>query len=252
MQDVSLQGILQEVTLPNSDPFTAQELGNLTAEQLSDPAINQKARDSLVALSKTKQEQETSAYQEVGERDRLPPELRKDLDESLAADKVADKAHTESDASEVIDKTLGSEGGSASTISPEMENKILFGERTNGNKLIGGHSSAINDSNPNYAVELISANTDGTKVVKFTTQFLDGNLAKIKTSTIFPESWSNNNIINSIKMVGDSTAIGVRDSSTLHRGLVNGVEIDVIKIGDTVISGYPTGGKLTRGFGPVK
>lgn len=27
----------------------------------------------------------------------------------------------------------------------------------------------------------------------------------------------------------------------LHRGVINGVEIDVIKIGDKVISGYPTG-----------
>jgi len=118
LQNVGLQGT---VTLPNSDLFTAQELDSLTAEQLSDPVINQNARASLVALSKTKQEQETSAYQEVGERDRLSPELRRELDESLVADKVTDKAHTESDASEVIDKTFGSEGGSASTISPEME-----------------------------------------------------------------------------------------------------------------------------------
>lgn len=89
-------------------------------------------------------------------------------------------------------------------------------------------------------------------ILQSATQFSDGNLAKIKTSTIFPDSWSNENILNSIRTVGDSPAIGIRDASTLHRGIVNGVEIDVIKIGDNVISGYPTGGKLTPGFGPVK
>lgn len=133
-----------------------------------------------------------------------------------------------------------------------MESKILYGERGNGNKLIGGHSPEVNNANPNYAVEVISENADGTKVVKFTTQFSDGNLAKIKTSTLFPEKWSNQNIIDSIKTVGDTPVIGVRDNLTLHRGFVNGVEIDVIKEGNNVISGYPTGGKLTPGFDPVK
>ncbi|WP_244648363.1 EndoU domain-containing protein [Ruminiclostridium herbifermentans] len=141
---------------------------------------------------------------------------------------------------------------SKTIISPEMENKILYGERSNGNKLIGGHSPQINNANPNYAVEVISENADGTKVVKFTTQYSNGNLAKIKTSTLFPENWSNKNIIDSIKTVGDTPPIGVRDNLTLHRGIVNGVEIDVIKDGNNVISGYPTGGKLTPGFNPVK
>lgn len=43
--------------------------------------------------------------------------------------------------------------------------------------------------------------------------------------------------------MGDSPAISVRsrDGATWHRQIIDGVEIDVIKIGDDVISGYPTG-----------
>jgi len=37
----------------------------------------------------------------------------------------------------------------------------------------------------------------------------------------------------------------------LHRNIINGVEIDVIKQGDNVISGYPVGGKPTPGFDPI-
>lgn len=88
---------------------------------------------------------------------------------------------------------------------------------------------------------------------KFCTQLEDGNLSKIKKSTIFPDSWSNDEIIKNIKIVGDSKSIGVRasDGATLHRGVINGVQIEVIKIGDNVVSGYPTGGlhdKLLSGF----
>ncbi len=32
-----------------------------------------------------------------------------------------------------------------------------------------------------------------------------------------------------------------RDGATWHRQIIDGVEIDVIKLGDDVISGYPTG-----------
>ncbi|WP_163185593.1 hypothetical protein [Clostridium sporogenes] len=32
-----------------------------------------------------------------------------------------------------------------------------------------------------------------------------------------------------------------RDEATCHRQIIDGVEIDVIKLGDDVISGYPTG-----------
>nr|WP_305071765.1 hypothetical protein [Providencia sp. wls1948] len=55
-------------------------------------------------------------------------------------------------------------------ISPEIETKILSGQRVgNSNKLIGGHSPSVNNENPNYAVEAVRLNPDGTRVVKFTT-----------------------------------------------------------------------------------
>lgn len=136
-----------------------------------------------------------------------------------------------------------------------MENKILAGQRIEGsNKIIGGHSPIINDANPKYAVETIKVNADGTKTVKYITQFEDGNLSKIKTSTLFPESWSDKHIIDSVNEIGNTKPIGVRPSTgeTLHRGTVNGVEIDVIKKGNDITAGYPIGGKPTPGFDPIK
>lgn len=142
------------------------------------------------------------------------------------------------------------DAGGGSVITPEMEKKILFGQRKNPakNELIGGHSPDINNANPNYVVEVLQVNSDGTQKVKFVTQYEDGNLCNIKTSTLFPEGWSNDKIINSIKVVGDSAPIGVRasDGAMLYRGIVDGVQIEVIKIGDKVISGYPTGGLKTE------
>ncbi len=73
---------------------------------------------------------------------------------------------------------------------------------------------------------------------------LHGTSSKLKKSTIFPETWSDTDIINSINQIGDTEAIGVRmrDQTTLHRGTVNGVQIEVMKIGSYTTSGYPTGG----------
>ncbi|EDO1223522.1 EndoU domain-containing protein [Listeria innocua] len=144
---------------------------------------------------------------------------------------------------------------SKSILTSEMEAKILEGQRkgtTNG--INGGHSSDINNNNPNFATETVEVNQDGTKVIKFTKQFPDGNISKIKTSTIFPEDWSDKDIIDSILKVSNSTAIGQRkiDGLTLHRGKIDGVEIDVIKKGNEIISGYPVGGKPTPGFETIK
>lgn len=130
-----------------------------------------------------------------------------------------------------------------------MEEKILLGQRKNPakNELIGGHSPDINNANPNYAVEVLQINPDGTQKVKFVTQYADGNLSNIKTSTLFLDGWSDSKIIDSIKTVGDSSSIGVRasDGAMLYRDIIDGVQIEVIKIGDTVTSGYPTGGVKT-------
>jgi cell division protein ZapA (FtsZ GTPase activity inhibitor) len=132
-----------------------------------------------------------------------------------------------------------------SIITPEMKEKILWGQRTSPtkNKIIGGHSPEINNSHPNYAVEDIMLNPDGTKKLKYITQFSDGNLSKIKTSTVFPEGWSESKILESSKSIGNGSPINVRtsDGATWHRSIVDGVEIDVIKRGNEIISAYPTG-----------
>ena len=133
-------------------------------------------------------------------------------------------------------------------ITPQMKSKILEGERVQGtNRVIGGHSPKINNTNPDFATEIISINTDGTSKIKFIKQFSDGNISKIKNSTIFPNTWSDNKIIKSIKKVGDGNPIGhrARDGTNIYRDTVDGVQIEVIKIGKDVISGYPTGGGIT-------
>ncbi|WP_306766074.1 EndoU domain-containing protein [Paenibacillus sp. IHB B 3415] len=63
------------------------------------------------------------------------------------------------------------------------------------------------------------------------------------TITLFPESWSDEQIIRDITNVGNTPAIStrLRDGATWHRATINGVVIDVIKVGGDVTSGYPTG-----------
>jgi len=138
-----------------------------------------------------------------------------------------------------------------------MEQKILGGERILGkNGLRGGHSpNVVNDANPNYAIEVLKENPDGTKFVQFYHQFPDGTLSKLKKSTIFPDSWSDEKIISSIKQISNTPAVGRRTTegvtTTLHSGIVDGVEIDVIKEGNAITAGYPVGGKPTPGFEPI-
>jgi hypothetical protein len=148
--------------------------------------------------------------------------------------------------------TGASGGAGATVITPEMETKILFGERvTNAsgaptNRLIGAHAGEISNSNPNYAVEVLSVNADGTRNVKLVTQFNDGNLSKIKSSTLFPENWTSNQTMNAVKQVGDLPPVAMRaDGAALYQSTVNGVQIEVIKVGNTVTAGYPVG---SRGF----
>ncbi|WP_312095216.1 EndoU domain-containing protein, partial [Aminipila sp.] len=152
-----------------------------------------------------------------------------------------------------------SKGSGKSIVSPEMEKKILEGQRKlpNKNEVIGGHSPNINNSKSKYAVEVIEEYSDGTKKIGFYTQFNDGNLSTYKKSTIFPENWSDKQIIDNISSVGDTRPIGfrARDGATLHRDTINGVQVEVIKIGDDVVSGYPTGGGVTgilSGFEAIK
>ncbi|MEK5446690.1 EndoU domain-containing protein [Paenibacillus sp. FSL R7-0331] len=122
--------------------------------------------------------------------------------------------------------TQGAGNAYKSTISDELKEKILYGQRKdlNKNELIGGHSPIISNSNPKYSVEVVSINADGTKKVKFLTEFEDGNVSKIKTSTLFPDSWSDKKIVDSIYKIGDTPSIGQRvtDGATLHRAVVGG------------------------------
>ncbi|WP_277761777.1 EndoU domain-containing protein [Pseudomonas sp. A34-9] len=129
-----------------------------------------------------------------------------------------------------------------------MEQKILYGQRVvkNGNgtkKIIGGHSGFIDNLHPDFAVEVVSTYADGSRQVKFVTQFEDGTLSNIKKSTLFPESWTDAQTINAVKLVGDTKPVATRtsDGASLYQSTVNGVKVEVIKVGDNVTAGYPCG-----------
>ncbi|WP_339221905.1 EndoU domain-containing protein [Paenibacillus sp. FSL W7-1332] len=174
--------------------------------------------------------------------------LQRDEDGGGTPKKVEGADNGGSGESVVLNKTI---------ISPEIEQKILFGRRNEPtskkpNGVVGGHSPNINNSHPDFAVEELRINPDGTKDIKFYTQFPDGKISNVKSSTIFPDSWTDTEVINAVKEVGDKPSIGTRVDiegvKTLHTGTVNGVKIDVIKMGDDVISAYPVGTKPTPGF----
>ena len=143
-------------------------------------------------------------------------------------------------------------------MSAETEQKILEEYRFPGkNKIKGGHSpNVIRDDNNCYAVEVISKNPDGTKYVGHYRQFSDGKISTYKKSTLFPESWSDEKIIESIKQISNTPPIGSRTgadgiTTTLHNDVIDGVKIDVIKEGNIITSGCPEGGKPTPGFAPI-
>ncbi len=185
-------------------------------------------------------------------------DLGKNIDAVIDAGKVADNTADTSD----VSKNLGKVAEEAdiiisknTDISADMEKKILEGKRVKetSNRIIGGHSPNITDGNPDYVVEVIKKNADGTSEIQYIKQFEDGNLSSIKKSTIFPDSWSDSKIIESVKKVGSTDPIGYRsrDGATLYRTIIDGVEIEVIKIGEKVTSAYPTGGgakSLVSGF----
>lgn len=112
------------------------------------------------------------------------------------------------------------------------------------NELIGGHSPRIRND-PNFNCEILKNNPDGTTNVKFITQYQDGNLSKMKKSTLAPDSWSDEKIIETTKKVSNtpSLATRARDGATLHRQTIDGVEWEVIKgPSGEIVSSYPTGG----------
>jgi hypothetical protein len=131
-------------------------------------------------------------------------------------------------------------------IDPEMENKILFGTLNKKGVLIGAHSGDV-ISDGSYTVTVGNTNPDGTINASVSMQTTAGNMTQPKNSTLFPPSWDYDDILDSIKQIGDAPAAATRqsDGSTLHQGTVNGVDIVVIKKGDNVTAGYPTGGGFT-------
>jgi filamentous hemagglutinin len=92
-------------------------------------------------------------------------------------------------------------------------------------------------------VQVISTNPDGTQNVKFITQLPSGDVSNIKNSTLFPSTWNNSQVIDAILHVGNTTPLATRasDGASLFQGTVNGVQVEVIKIGNIVTSGYPCG-----------
>jgi hypothetical protein len=80
---------------------------------------------------------------------------------------------------EAVQKSEGVSAARTTVATPEMESKILFGERvinangTPSNRLVGAHGGEISDAHPNYAVDVSSVNSDGTRNAKLVTQFPD-------------------------------------------------------------------------------
>jgi hypothetical protein len=140
-----------------------------------------------------------------------------------------------------------------------MREKILYGEQLPNpnspgglsNKLIGAHSPRIK-SRLDFDAEVISNNADGTTTVKLVKEFPDGSISKIKKSTLAPDSWSDDKIIDVTNQVASTPPVAIssrEDGSTLHRQIVDGVEWEVIKdASGNVTSSYPTGGTPTTNF----
>jgi hypothetical protein len=133
-----------------------------------------------------------------------------------------------------------------------MREKILYGERVPNpnspgglsNELRGAHSPKIK-SRPDFVVDVICNNPDGTTIVKLKKLFPDGNVSRKKKSTLAPDTWSDDKIMDTTDQVGSIPPIAIRlsDRATLHQQTVDGVDWVVIKDSlDNVICSYPTGG----------
>ena len=102
---------------------------------------------------------------------------------------------------------------SRTIVSSEMEAKILYGQRKlNGqgnpsNRLIGANSGKISNANERFAVETLSVNADATRNVKLITQFEDGNVSRIKSSTLFPENWGDADVMSAVNYTGSTAPL---------------------------------------------
>lgn len=135
---------------------------------------------------------------------------------------------------------------SANQLPSELQEKILYGERRppNSNRIIGAHSPQIKND-PNFTVQIIHNNSDGTTFVESIKQFPDGTFSRPKKSTLAPDSWSDAKIIDVTNQVANTPTIHTRsaDGVTFHRETVDGVEWLVIKdAAGRIESSYPKGG----------
>lgn len=147
------------------------------------------------------------------------------------------------------------------SISDAMREKILYGERIPNenspggmsNEIRGAHSPKIKSDSRFSILTTLSNNSDGTTKVKLKKNLPDGKISKTKPSTLAPDDWSDQKIINVTEQVKNTPAMGTRavPKATVHHQNVDGVEWQVIKDGNgTVTSSYPTGGstELPDGF----
>lgn len=140
----------------------------------------------------------------------------------------------------------------------DKQQKILYGERVpnekspggTSNRVVGGHSAGIKNS-PDFVIDVVQKNTDGTTVVKFRKKFPNGQMSKPKKSTLAPDDWPDQKVLDVTQSVADSPPVSTRstDGATLHRQTVEGVQWEVVRDRDGIVtSSYPTGGTPTESF----
>lgn len=121
----------------------------------------------------------------------------------------------------------------------------------------GGHSPKIL-SDPSYVIASKRINADGSIMVWYSKKMPDGSITNSKMSTLFPESWSDKKILKSIREITTSEHLdGYRIEadgtfSYLYVGVYEGVEIQVIKAGNNVITACPIGSGKKFSFNPIK
>ena len=118
-----------------------------------------------------------------------------------------------------------------------------------GNSWTGGHSSRVLDditfdpskfdliTNPNNGVKKLVPKVG----VKLPTLEYNGVGKPIsKAQTFFPDTWTDSKIAKAINVVAEY-GNKVDGSNFKYRGMVEGVEIEIIKVGDNIRTGYPIG-----------
>ena len=98
-----------------------------------------------------------------------------------------------------------------------MREKILYGERVPNpnspgglsNELRGAHSPKIK-SRPDFVVDVICNNPDGTTTVKLKKLFPDGNVSRKKKSTLAPDTWSDDKIMDTTDQVASTPPLAIR------------------------------------------